>query len=296
MVIGYGTQKKANLTGSVSTVDVQKTLKSRPITDVGRGLQGSTPGLIITTTSGAIGAAPTITIRGVTGSLNSSATPLILLDNVPIPDLNFINPDDIESISVLKDAASTAIYGARAAFGVVLITSKSGKRDEKVRVSYSNNFAWATPANLPEMAPAWQSGLAYLTAARHNNPSTQYVGTIGGLRYNDDIIAKMKTWSETYGKGEGLSREMERGRDFEMYVGYMEAYRDWDIANLFFSKWTPQQNQNFSVSGGSKSTSYSISLGYLDQTGIFKAKPDQYSRYNVNANINSDVNKWLTID
>jgi len=295
VVVGYGTQKKANLTGSVSTVDVQKTLKSRPITDVGRGLQGSTPGLIVTTTTGAIGAAPSITIRGVTGSLNSSATPLILLDNVPIPDLNYINPDDIESISVLKDAASTAIYGARAAFGVVLITSKTGKRDETVRVTYSNNFAWATPANLPEMAPAWQSGLAYLTAARHNNPSAQYVGTIGGLRYNDDIIAKMKTWSETYGKGEGLSREMERGRDFEMFVGYMEAYRDWDIANLFFSKWTPQQNQNFSVSGGSKSTSYNISLGYLDQTGIFKAKPDQYSRYNVNANINSDVNKWLTV-
>jgi TonB-linked SusC/RagA family outer membrane protein len=295
VVVGYGTQKKANLTGAVATVNVEKTLESRPITDVGRALQGATPGLIVTTTTGAIGAAPSLNIRGITGSLNSSATPLILLDNVPIPNLNYINPDDVESISVLKDAASTAIYGARAAFGVILITSKGGKRDQKVKVNYSSNFAWATPANLPTMAKAWESGLAYLTAARHNNPSAEYVGTIGGIRYNDAIIAKMKAWSEQYGKGEGLSREMERGRDFEMYLGYIEAYRDWDVANMFFSEWTPQQNQNLSVSGGAKGTSYNVSLGYLDQTGIYSARPDAYERYNMSASIDSDVSEWLTV-
>ena len=295
VVVGYGQQKKANLTGAVASVNVEKALKSRPITDVGRALQGSTPGLIITTTTGAIGSAPTVSIRGITGSLNSAATPLILLDNVPVPDLNYINPDDIESISVLKDAASTAIYGARAAFGVVLITSKSGKRDEKIKVNYSGNFAWSTPSNLPTMAKAWESGLAYLTAARHNNPSTEYVGTIGGIRYNDAIIEKMKAWSQQYGRGEGLSREMERGRDFEMYLGYIEAYRDWDVEKMFFSEWTPQQNQNISVSGGSKNTSYSINLGYLDQTGTFKAKPDSYERYNINASIDTDVSEWLSV-
>ncbi len=295
VVVGYGTQKKANLTGAVANVDVNKTLASRPITDVGRALQGATPGLIITTTQGNIGSAPTINMRGMTGSLNSASTPLILLDNVPIPDLNYVNPDDIESISVLKDAASSAIYGARAAFGVILITSKSGKRDETIRVNYTNNFAFSTPANLPEMALAWESALAYLTAARHNNPATEYVGTIGGLRYNNEIIERMKAWSQQYGRGEGLSREMERGRDFEMYVGYMEGYRDWDVQKLFFSQWTPQTSHNLSVNGGSQNTSYNISLGTLDQTGIFKPKPDSYDRYNLNASINSDVNSWLTI-
>jgi TonB-linked SusC/RagA family outer membrane protein len=295
VVVGYGTQKKANLTGAVANIDVEQTLASRPITDVGRALQGATPGLIITTTQGNIGSAPTINMRGMTGSLNSAATPLILLDNVPIPDLNYVNPEDIESISVLKDAASSAIYGARAAFGVVLITSKSGKKGENIRVSYTNNFAFSTPANLPEMATAWESGLAYLTAARHDNKSTQYVGTIGGLRYNDDIIVKMKAWSELYGRGEGLSREMERGRDFEMYVGYMEGYRDWDVQKLFFSEWTPQTSHNLAVSGGSKTISYNISLGTLGQTGIFKPKPDSYDRYNINASINSDINKWLSV-
>lgn len=295
VVVGYGTQKKANLTGAVSNVDVSTTLESRPITDVGRALQGAAPGLIVTTTQGKIGAAPTINLRGMTGSLNSASTPLILLDNVPIPDLNYVNPEDIESISILKDAASAAIYGARAAFGVILITSKTGKREQPIRVNYTNNFAFSTPANLPEMALAWESAQAYLTAARHNNPSTQYVGTIGGLRYNDEIIAKMKAWSEQYGRGEGLSREMVRGRDFEMYVGYMEGYRDWDVQDLFFSDWTPQQNHNLGISGGTKATSYTINLGMLNQDGIFKPKPDSYDRYNVSASINSDVNKWLTV-
>ncbi|HPT30760.1 MAG TPA: SusC/RagA family TonB-linked outer membrane protein, partial [Prolixibacteraceae bacterium] len=120
-------------------------------------------------------------------------------------------------------------------------------------------------------------------------------GTIGGLRYNDEIIGKMKAWSEQYGRGEGLSREMERGRDFEMYVGYMEGYRDWDVQKLFFSDWTPQSTHNLAVTGGSKSTSYNLSVGTLGQTGIFKPKPDSYDRYNINASINSDVNKWLSI-
>ncbi|MEO6869625.1 MAG: TonB-dependent receptor plug domain-containing protein, partial [Ginsengibacter sp.] len=123
VIVGYGTQKRVNLTGAVSTVDVDKVLGSRPITDVARGLQGAVPGLTITTPNGEIGTNPTIRLRGVTGSLNApgGAQPLILVDNVELPDLNLINPQDIESVSVLKDAASTSIYGSRAAWGVVLI-------------------------------------------------------------------------------------------------------------------------------------------------------------------------------
>ena len=116
VIVGYGTQKKATLTGAISTVDVEKVLGSRPTTDVVRALQGTVPGLTITSPSGALGSNPSIRLRGISGSLNGGgAQPLILLDNVEITDLQNVNPDDIEAISVLKDAASASIYGTRAA-------------------------------------------------------------------------------------------------------------------------------------------------------------------------------------
>lgn len=126
VVVGYGTQKKANLTGAVATVDVNKTLDSRPIADIGRGLQGSVPGVNITIPTGEIGSDPLIKIRGQIGSISGNNTPLILLDNVEIPSIQMVNPNDVQSISVLKDAASSSIYGSKAAFGVILITTKSG--------------------------------------------------------------------------------------------------------------------------------------------------------------------------
>ena len=119
VAIGYGTQKRANLTGAVATVDVARTMDSRPVTDVAKALQGAVPGLTITTSSGDISANPQINIRGV-GTLSNSHTsnPLIVVDGVPVEDMSFLNPEDIAEISVLKDAASSAIYGTRAAFGV----------------------------------------------------------------------------------------------------------------------------------------------------------------------------------
>ncbi|MCD8080667.1 MAG: carboxypeptidase-like regulatory domain-containing protein, partial [Bacteroides sp.] len=130
VVVGYGSQKRENLTGAVATVDVERTLSGRPIADVGRGLQGTTPGLSIVIPSGEVGSDPTIKIRGQLGSIDGKSDPLILLDNVEIPSIQMINPDDIESISVLKDAASASIYGAKAAFGVVLITTKKEQKQK----------------------------------------------------------------------------------------------------------------------------------------------------------------------
>ena len=150
VVVGYGVQKKANLTGAVSTVDVSKTLEARPQSDVTKALQGVVPGLSIINTSGKLNSEPSITIRG-TGTLSNSAksAPLIVVDGVPMEDISFLNTQDIENISVLKDAASTSIYGTRAAFGVVLITTKAAKKVDKVSVNYTNNFAWDTPSILP---------------------------------------------------------------------------------------------------------------------------------------------------
>lgn len=125
VVVGFGTQKKINLTGAVTSVDVDKTFGSKPVTDITKGLQGTVPGLSIVYSTNDLTAAPTVKIRG-TGSINGDNKPLFLLDGVEVPDLSFVNPDNIKSISVLKDAASASIYGSRAAWGVVLITSKDG--------------------------------------------------------------------------------------------------------------------------------------------------------------------------
>ena len=138
VVVGYGAQKKVNLTGAVSNVDVNDAIASRPVTDVAKALQGVTPGLSITNKIGGIGTESTIKLRGSVGSLSASSgtAPLILVDNVEVPSLNLVNPDDIATISVLKDAASASIYGTRAAWGVILITTKQGKKNDTLTLSF----------------------------------------------------------------------------------------------------------------------------------------------------------------
>lgn len=297
VVVGYGTQKKANLTGAVSNVDVSKTLESRPITDVGRALQGTTPGLVITTTSGAIGGSPTIKIRGTVGTIGGgSGNPLILVDNVEVPDLTYVNPDDIESISVLKDASTTAIYGARAAFGAILITTKKGRSDGKVSVSYSNNFSWATPTEVPEHTRAdlnLQYSWDQINALRTTPlPETGQVG----YYYNPAVIEKTRQWIEQYGDGEGLGREMVEGRDFDYRPsGGVYYYRPWNIHDIYYKDWTPQQQHNVAISGGNETTQYSLSGGYLNQKGILRLFDDSYSRLNASGFVSTKATKWLTV-
>ena len=151
VVVGYGTQKKANLTGAVSTVDLSKTMAGRPQQDVTKALQGAVPGLTITSSSGNINEQASMRIRGV-GTLSNKAVsnPLIVVDGVPMDDISFLNTQDIESISVLKDAASTSIYGTRAAFGVILIQTKGAHPSERTTVTYNNNFSWDQATYLPD--------------------------------------------------------------------------------------------------------------------------------------------------
>src|SRR5690606_27468486 len=144
VVVGYGTQRRGNVTGSVVNVDVES-LGSRPIADAGRGLQGVVPGLSVRIPSGEVGSAPLLPLRGFVGSVLGSSEPLVLVDNVEIPSIQMINPNDIETISVLKDASAASIYGAKAAFGVILITTKKGSRTEGMNLTYSNNFSFQSP-------------------------------------------------------------------------------------------------------------------------------------------------------
>lgn len=294
VVVGYGTQKRSDLTGSVSSIDT-KVLESRPITDVGRGLQGTTPGLTITTPSGQIGQNPTIRLRGTVGTLSNSggAQPLILVDNVEIPSLQLVNPEDIESISVLKDAASSSIYGSRGAWGVILITTKKGKKGEAPRINYSNNFSFATPTTTPTIAPGAEGAEMAFQALQRRNPSTNVFGVVG--MYFDEIgIQKMRDWEAQYG-GQDLGPEMVLGRDFEIRDGRLFFYRTWDAGDMFMNKWTPQQKHDLSVSGGTDKTTYRLGVGYLGQNGVLKVNPDEFNRYSADLSLSSQVTDWMEI-
>lgn len=293
VVVGYGVQKRANLTGAVSTVDTD-VLEARPITDVARGLQGTTPGLTITSPTGQIGTSPKINLRGTIGSLGSSggAQPLILVDNVEIPNLNYINPQDIESISVLKDAASTSIYGARAAWGVILITTKDGVKNQAPQVRYSNNFSWATPTTMPRVAPAADGAEMALEAMQRTDPNKNDFGIIQ-MYVDRQSIADMRAWEAEYG-GQDLGLEMVEGRDFYERGGQLYFIRPWDPMELFLEEWAPQQKHDLSISGGTESTTYYLGLGYLTQQGVYKVNPDTYDRYNFNLDLSTDITDWWT--
>jgi TonB-linked SusC/RagA family outer membrane protein len=293
VVVGYGTQKRADLTGAVSTVDVKKSLQSRPVTDLGRGLQGVVPGLTISTPSGDIGTNPSIRLRGLSGSLNGSgAQPLILVDNVELPDLRMINPDDVESISVLKDAASTSIYGTRGAWGVILITTKAGKKGpEGTRISYTNNISWNQPTTMPHVAPLVEGTEMALLSLKRTNPNLNSFGVVG-MTVDDIAVQKMKDWQAQYG-GQDLGPEMVMGRDFEIRGGKLFFYRPWDPINMYLRDWAPQQTHNLSISGSNAKTGYTLGLGYLNQQGVLKMNPDKFERFNINLGLNSSVTNWL---
>lgn len=293
VVVGYGTQSKSELTGAVATIDIAKTLGSRPVPDLARGLQGSSPGLLITTSSGNIGQSPQINIRGIQGSINANAKPLILLDNVEIPNMMMVNPDDIESISILKDAASASIYGARASWGVILLTSKKGKKGD-MRVSYNNSFALSSPMNTPQIADGADGAEYMLKLYRRTAPNTASFNILGAY-YDDLSIDRMRQWKELYG-GMDLDNEMVEGRDFERRAGQTYFYRAWDADEVFLNSGSPQMKHNLSISGGNDKTTYYGSFGMLDQKGLVKvtSAPDRYTRFNGTMRIESKINNWFT--
>ena len=292
VVVGYGTQKKANLTGAVATVDVNKTLDSRPIADIGRGLQGSVPGVNITIPTGEIGSDPLIKIRGQIGSISGNNTPLILLDNVEIPSIQMVNPNDVQSISVLKDAASSSIYGSKAAFGVILITTKSGAQTDKFEVSYSNNFSWQDPAKSIEIGGI--EALQYTLDAQINRGEPMPSG--GCWRISPECLEKAIEWQKQYGGKVKWNDPVVYGRDWYYDGKDKYGYRLYDAAKAMVRNWAPTMSHNLSVNGKSGKTSYNIGLGYLDQSGMSKtAKKDDFKRYNASVSVTSELNKYLTV-
>lgn len=298
VVVGFGTQKKENLTGAVSTVNVSRTLENKPFTDPAKGLQGAVPGLTITFSNGAINKAPAINIRGM-GSLNAvgddgktnGGSPLILVDNVVVNDISIVNSDDIESVSVLKDAASTSIYGARAAFGVILIKTKSGKKATKFTATYSNNFSWGTPTVLPEFPKDAVAEIGAMDAAMTRG---KQAFDMFGMKA-PQLMAGITNWIEKYSHNR-TSDNMIKGEDFEILNGVTYFYRLWDPVDVMYQKWTPQQNHNLQIMGGSEKISFILSGAYQYQEGILKIKPDILNKYNLSLTVNAQAAKWLDLE
>ena len=259
VVVGYGVQKKANLTGSVASINAEA-LESRAVASVSAAMAGTMPGVTSIQTSGAPGAqSGSITIRG-KNSINA-ASPLVIVDGVP-GSMNNIDPQDIESISVLKDAASAAIYGVQAANGVILITTKKGKSGQKARVNYSGLVSWASPTAKLDFLDAAGYATLYNEATLNDNPSAT-------LPYSDEDI-------ELYRNGKDPI-------DHPNTNWYDEV----------FKKNAMETQHSLSVSGGSETTTYMASVAYLFQDGLSQEK--NYERYNGRVNLDSKIAKWINL-
>lgn len=291
VVVGFGTQKKVNLTGSVGVVTADE-LKERPVTNATQALQGVVPGLQITQTNGSLEDTPSINVRGTTTiGQGTSGSPLVLIDGME-GDLNTINPQDIANISVLKDAAASSIYGSRAPFGVILITTKSGSKEGKTSINYNNSFRWGTPINM-----------------NHLMNSVDFAGwmndalTNGGqaVQFDADRMADIVAYhnASPYKPGQRITSDgtimsgISAGDNGYWLEAYANGIDDVDWYGEVYKKWTFSQEHNFSVSGGTNKLNYYASFNFLDQGGFMKYGEEGLKRYNGTAKISSQITDWL---
>ncbi|MCE5345517.1 MAG: TonB-dependent receptor [Bacteroidales bacterium] len=282
IVVGYGTQKKVNLTGSVDAVSGDK-LKNRSETKVANLLRGVSPNLAVNMDlhGGEPGAESTMSIRGM-GSIQGDATPLVLVDGVEM-NLNNVDPESIESISVLKDASASAIYGSRAPFGVVLITTKSGKKGEKIHIQYNNNVAMNIPIKYPSLVDA----LTWTTAYNQANANAGLAPV-----YSDEQITRIKgymagTYQYEYNPDKPITN---------IWAGRREGNANNDWPQIMMRDHSFSQKHNINVSGGDGKTQYYLSGGMLEQEGMYTYGNDSYKRYNFLANFKSQVTDWLSFN
>jgi TonB-dependent starch-binding outer membrane protein SusC len=250
VVVGYGTQRRGSITGAVDAVG-RKAIEGRPVTNLSTALQGTSPNLIIQQTNFEPGQPVNINIRGI-GTLGNNS-PLVVIDGIIGGDINLINPNDIESVSILKDAGTAAIYGSRSANGVVLITTKRGKKNQKPVVSYTGNYGIQSPRITFKPVDAWAN--AY---------------------YKNESLANS-----------GLSPAFtpQQIRDFQT-----RGNGDWRAETILQN--APQQSHNISFSGGSANNTYLVSFGYLDQQSNFVGQNFGYKRYNIRLNQSTEIGKF----
>ncbi|WP_338395031.1 TonB-dependent receptor [Fulvitalea axinellae] len=278
VVVGYGTQKKANITGAVSSVKMSKVLGSRPINRVAEALQGAVPGLQVTTNSGQPGSTgQSINIRGM-ASINGGGSPLILVDNVPV-NINDINANDIETVTVLKDASASAIYGARAAFGVIVITTKKSSQTDGIKFRYSNSIGFSEAAELPEAASP-----------------IEFVGALKdwGVGQHWSLGQDITRWHELiseYNSNPGSNPD-----GYVMENGVRYQLRGTDTMDEFLGEGGLKQMHNFSFDGSNGRTNYRASLGFVDDDGIMVTNRDRMKQYTLNTFLSTKLRKNLTAE
>ena len=286
VVVGYGTQKVVNLTGAVATVGSDK-LEGRPLVNLGDGLEGLIPNLNVTIPSGQPGTGATYNIRGITtltasSNTASSTAPLILIDGVA-RDPNLIDPNDVESVTVLKDAASSAIYGGRAANGVILITTKGGRKGP-VRLTYSGSYTTSRPTNLPHYVNS-EGYINLFNSAQRTGSAT------GGYTSSDPLTAEDSSLAAAY------RQDPAHNPDAYQDPGNPNKYRyvaNTDWLKVLYPGWAPQQQHNLSMSGGDDKTTYVASMGLFRQDGLEKVAHQVYDRYTPTMKVNTNVTKWLS--
>ena len=276
MVVGYGTMKKSDLTGSVSSVNTQK-LNEKGATSVVANLQGSVPGVNITQSTGRTGGSFNIEIRG-KNSINKDQSPLYVVDGVICSDIDFLNPQDIERIDILKDASSTAIYGSRATAGVVIVSTKSGsnagKAARKPTISYDGYYGISKVNNMPEFLSAEDfyqfrfMKFLNMTKGDMNNGQPVWI--------NDDIERCLLKDGVS-----GVYRMLELLQAGKTY--------DWKDFVLQDGK---QQNHYLAISGSNDKTRYHVGFGYTQEEGIYKN--DEQEKFTLKVSLDTEVNKWLS--
>lgn len=290
VVVGFGTQKKVNLTGSVSSVSA-KELSDRPVALVTQALQGMVPGLSITQSSGSLNSRAGISIRG-TGTLGSSSSgsPLILIDGME-GDINALNPQDVESISVLKDASASSIYGSRAPFGVILVTTKSGAAG-RTQISYSNSFRWNDPIVMPKPMDSY-------TFANYLNDASINSGQLA--MFNDQWLANIKAYQEGTLKTATVPTASGSNRWANLIwnglgEGGVGANDNRDYYHEFYRNQGESQEHNFSISGGTDKVTYYTSFNILSQDGLLRYNRDGSDRYTATVKMNYQATDWLRVN
>lgn len=287
VVVGFATQKKVNLTGSVGTATA-KDIEARPVANAVQALQGVIPGLNISNSGngGELNATKSIDVRGTgtvgkdaSGNAFSSGSPLILIDGME-GDLNSINPQDIESISVLKDAAASSIYGSRAPFGVVLVTTKSGKSG-RAQINYNMNMRYSTPIKMPDMANSYEFVNLFDDAEYNGSGKHLYTD-----EYRQFVYDFMTGKSDDYIWGNGSGGKWNYDYSANNVSWLKEYYRNT----------APSQEHNVSVSGGSDKMTYYLSANYMTQEGFMRYGTEDYDRYTITAKISAQLTKALKVD
>jgi len=282
IVVGYGTQKKINLTGAVATID-NKILEDRPVARLSQALQGAVANLNIMTQygGGAPNATQSLNIRGFTG-IGTTGSPLIVIDGVQAGDFNALNPNDVESISVIKDASAAAIYGSSAPYGVILITTKKGKAG-KLSIVYNGGVTINTPIGLPKMMNSIDFATIYNEAGYNAGYGTNNY-------YSAELIQRMKDYQAGIVTTETMANP-NSGSD--QWLSWFGANSNNDWFKIFYKDAQTIQQHNLSVSGGSDKSKFFVGLGYNDRPGMYQYGSDIYKRYNVRANFSSKLTNWL---